>query len=83
MRSSIGILFVLLAAVGCAPASGKKDAASPVCCSTNPDASPKGCLCEANPKDIVVTGTTCTVSRTVDGQAIDFTGIVVSSCSSS
>jgi hypothetical protein len=29
----------------------------------------------------VVTGTTCSVSIAVDGQAIDFTGIVVSSCS--
>jgi hypothetical protein len=82
MRSSIGILFVLLAAVGCLPSpKPKNDAAAPVCCSTEPDASPHGCLCEKVPTDIVVTGTTCSVSIAVDGQAIDFTGIVVSSCS--
>jgi hypothetical protein len=88
MRSSIGVLFALFAAASCTiavtPSAHNKadaDAQAPVCCRTNPDAGPEGCLCEPAAKNIVmVTGTTCSVSTTLNGQAIAFTGIVVSTC---
>jgi hypothetical protein len=88
MRSSLGALFALLvlAAVGCsAPAATPKhsaqDAGPPVCCRTNPDAGPEGCLCEPAATNIVmVTGDTCSANTTVNGQAVDFTGFVVTTC---
>ena len=91
MRPSIGVLFALLAVVDCAiptspsPRATKRDpaadAAPPVCCRTDPDAGPEGCLCEPAATDIImVSDTTCSASTTVNGQAVDFTGIVVSTC---
>jgi hypothetical protein len=83
IRSSMGVLFALFAAVGCVIPSGaaKGDAEAPVCCRTDPDAGPETCVCEAAKKDIVmVTGTTCSLSTTVNGQAVAFTGIVVPAC---
>jgi uncharacterized OsmC-like protein len=89
MRSSLGFVFALLAAAGCtilaSPSAtkhdGGADAQPPVCCRTDPDAGPEGCLCEPAAKDIVmVTGTTCSVSTTLNGQVIEFTGIVVPTC---
>jgi hypothetical protein len=86
MRSSIVVLFTLLAAAGCVVPTGgggapRHDSGPPVCCRTNPDAAPEGCVCEPAKLDIVmVTGDTCSVSTTVNGQAIAFTGIVVPTC---
>jgi len=90
MRSSLGFFFAVLAAVGCSlvpspPSSTPKhDAAAPdpiVCCRTLPDAGPEGCLCEPESTDtIMVSGTVCSASTTLNGQAIDFTGTVVSTC---
>jgi len=52
-----------------------------VCCRTEPEAGPEGCLCEPVAKDIImVTGTSCSASTTVNGQAVDFTGYVVPTC---
>jgi hypothetical protein len=85
MRSSIVVLFTLLAAAGCVVPTGggggKHEAGPPVCCRTNPDAGPEECVCEPAKADIVmVTGDTCSLSTTVNGQAIAFTGIVVPTC---
>lgn len=88
MRSSWGFLFALLVLepVGCsAPAATPKhaaqDAGPPVCCRTNPDAGPEGCLCEPASTNIInVTGGTCSANTTVNGQAVDFTGFVVTTC---
>jgi hypothetical protein len=87
----MGVLFALLGAIGCtiptgaakprAEAGAGAEAGPPLCCRTNPDAGPEGCLCEPAAAEIVmVTGTTCSVSTTLNGQAIDFTGIVVPTC---
>jgi len=87
MRSSPGILFMLVAIAGCAspnPHPAKHDAGPPeppVCCRTEPDAGPEGCLCEPAASGIVmVNGTTCSASTTLNGQVIDFTGLVVPTC---
>jgi hypothetical protein len=92
-RSLGGFLFALLAAVGCTinvppkekaegGAGGGDGAANAiVCCRTEPEAGPEGCLCEPVAMDIImVTGTSCSAATTVNGQAVDFTGYVVSSC---
>jgi hypothetical protein len=87
MRSSISMLFALLAVVGCvtptaSPTKKATDAGPIECCRTNPDAGPEGCICEyAETNIVMVSGTTCSVSTTLDGgQVVDFTGIVVSTC---
>jgi hypothetical protein len=52
-----------------------------VCCRTEPEAGPEGCLCEPVAKDIImVTGTSCSASTTLNGQVVDFTGYVVPTC---
>jgi hypothetical protein len=87
MRSSTGVLFALVVVVGCAtpmavPTKKTIDAGPIECCRTNPDAGPEGCICEyADTNIVTVSGTTCSVSTTLDGgQVVDFTGIVVSTC---
>lgn len=92
LARSIGVLFALLAAVGCTikvtpkdkPEGGAGDGdetGAIVCCRTEPEAGPEGCLCEPESKDVIlVTGTSCSTSTTVNGQAVDFTGYVVSTC---
>ena len=91
-RSFGGVLFALLATVGCtiqvtpkdkaeAGAGAGAEAGAIVCCRTEPEAGPEGCLCEPVAKDIImVTGTSCSASTTVNGQVVDFTGYVVSTC---
>jgi hypothetical protein len=87
-RSLGGVLFALLATVGCTINVTPKDkgdsgteAGAIVCCRTEPDAGPEGCLCEPAANNIiVVTGTSCSTSTTVNGQPVDFTGYVVSTC---
>jgi len=90
-RSFVGLLFALLAA-GCtiqvtpkdkgdAGAVAGAEAGAVVCCRTEPEAGPEGCLCELVAKDIImVTGTSCSTSTTVNGQVVAFTGYVVSAC---
>jgi hypothetical protein len=57
------------------------EAGAVVCCRTEPDAGPEGCLCEEVAKDVImVTGTSCSTATTVNGQVVDFTGYVVSTC---
>jgi len=57
------------------------EAGPPVCCRTNPDAGPEGCLCEPAESNIVmVDGGTCSANTTVNGQVVDFIGIPVSTC---
>ena len=88
MRSSWGFVFALLVleAVACsAPAATPKHAAQeagpPVCCRTNLDAGPEGCLCEPASTNIIkLTGDTCSANTTLNGQVIDFTGFVVTTC---
>jgi hypothetical protein len=81
-----GVLFALLATAGCTiqvTPKGKAgaEAGAVVCCRTEPEAGPEGCLCEPVATEIVaVTGTSCSVSTTVNGQVLDFTGYVVSTC---
>jgi hypothetical protein len=87
-RSIGGVLFALLAVAGCTIQVTPKDksdagaeAGAIVCCRTEPDAGPEGCLCEQVAKDIImVTGASCSASTTVSGQVVDFTGYVVSAC---
>src|SRR5580658_1637348 len=76
-HSLAGVLFALLAAVGCTIKVTPKDkaeggagdgeeAGAIVCCRTEPEAGPEGCLCEPEAKDIImVTGTSCSASTTV------------------
>jgi hypothetical protein len=85
-----GFLFVLLVTVGCtiqvtpkakAQAEGGTGGGAIVCCRTEPEAGPEGCLCEPVAKAIImVTGTSCSASTTLNGQVVDFTGYVVSTC---
>jgi hypothetical protein len=92
-RSFGGVLFALLATAGCtiqvtpkakadAEAEAGAGAGAIVCCRTEPEAGPEGCLCEPVATEIimVVTSTSCSVSTTVNGQVLDFTGYVVSTC---
>jgi hypothetical protein len=87
-RSFGGVLFALLATVGCTIQVTPKDkaeagaeAGAVVCCRTEPEAGPEGCLCEPVAKEIIiVTSTSCSASTTVNGQGVDFTGYVVSTC---
>jgi hypothetical protein len=91
-RSFGGVLFALLATVGCtiqvtpkdkaeAGAGAGAEAGAVVCCRTEPEAGPEGCLCEPVAKEIIiVTSTSCSASTTVNGQVVDFTGYVVSTC---
>src|ERR1700733_15895794 len=92
-RSLGGFLFALLATVGCTinvPPKDKAEAGADgadgtgntiVCCRTEPEAGPEGCLCEPASKDIImVTGTSCSASTTVNGQAVDFPGYVAPTC---
>jgi hypothetical protein len=87
-RSLGGALFSILAAVGCSITVTPKDkgdagteAGAIVCCRTEPDAGPEGCLCEPASSDtIVVNGASCSAAATVNGEAVDFTGYVVSTC---
>ncbi len=88
MPPSIVVLFALVASVGCtitvppkADKPGAGEGGAPVCCRTDPDAAAQGCLCEpASTNIVVVSGATCSVSTTLNGQVIDFTGISVSTC---
>lgn len=89
-RSVGGALFALIATAGCtinvppkdkAEGGAGDEAGAIVCCRTEPEAGPEGCLCEPEAKDIImVTGTSCSTSTTVNGQAVDFTGYVVPTC---
>jgi hypothetical protein len=91
-RSFGGVLFSLLAMAGCTIQVTPKDkpdaggntgagADAVVCCRTEPNAGPEGCLCEPVAKDIImVTGASCSASTTVNGQVVDFSGYVVSTC---
>jgi hypothetical protein len=89
-RSFGGVLFALVALVGCtiqvtpkdkAGAEAGAEAGGVVCCRTEPEAGPEGCLCEPVAKGIImVTTTSCSASTTVNGQVVDFTGYVVSTC---
>jgi hypothetical protein len=90
-RASSGLLFALIATMGCVMPSGSKkdkaeggagdEAGAIVCCRTEPDAGPEGCLCEPESTSIiVVTGTSCSASTTLNGKAVDFTGYVVPTC---
>jgi hypothetical protein len=91
-RSFGGVVFSLLAVASCTIQVTPKDksdagtgtgaqADAVVCCRTEPDAGPEGCLCEPVTKDVImVTGTSCSASTTVNGQTVDFTGYVVSTC---
>jgi hypothetical protein len=91
-RSFGCVLFSLLAMAGCTIQVTPKDkpdagadtgagADAVVCCRTEPDAGPEGCLCEPVAKAILmVTGASCSASTTVNGQEVDFTGYVVSTC---
>ena len=89
-RCSVVVWVALLATIGCTIQVTPKakgdggagaEAGAIVCCRTEPDAGPEGCLCEPVAMDIImVTGTSCSASTTVNGQAVDFTGYVVSTC---
>jgi hypothetical protein len=93
-RSLGSVLFAFLATASCTIQVTPKDKGDAgaageagdsgtgvVCCHTEPEAGPEGCLCEPVAKDIImVTGTSCSASTTVNGQAVDFTGYVVSTC---
>ena len=63
--------------------AGATKAGGIVCCRTEPEAGPEGCLCEPVAMDIIMvneTGTSCSASTTVNGQAVDFSGYVVLTC---
>ena len=91
-RSFGGVLFALLATVGCtiqvtpkdkaeAGAGAGAEAGAVVCCRPEPGAGPEGCRCEPVAKEIIiVTSTSCSASTTVNGQVVDLTAYVVPTC---
>jgi hypothetical protein len=85
----MGLLFTILLSSGCTitvpPKADKGDAGDGgdaiLCCRTQPDAGPEGCLCEpASTNAVVVTGSTCSVNTTLNGQVLDYSGDTVATC---